>query len=371
MPKSRVRQNVRVGVFVTGALFVFGLAVLVIGQERSMFVSRTHLHTRFADVNGLVVGAPVRLAGLDVGRVIALTFEENLERTDARVELAVEDAYLPRLRRDSYAYIDSKGLLGDKLINLTVGSPNAAPLADGDFVPPKQGVSFEAIAKELETTASAIGRTAERTTTAVDDLVTPELAQNLQRVSGSLATLLERVESGEGLAHDLLFDPQLADRVGQLVASASTSTRRLDAIMARIERGPGGLHALVYDDGLARAVASLERAGEGVAETTDQINHGPGLATALLRDPEGRKLVRDLAEVGGTLNRIASHVERGEGTVGGLLVDPSVYEDMKTVLGNIERNTVLKALIRLTIREDDIQRPAVQARPAAPPTGAR
>jgi phospholipid/cholesterol/gamma-HCH transport system substrate-binding protein len=85
------------------------------------------------------------------------------------------------------------------------------------------------------------------------------------------------------------------------------------------------------------------------------------LAATLLRDPEGRELVRDLADFSARINRIAAHVERGRGTLGGLVVDPSVYEDMKTVLGNIERNTVLKSLIRMTIKQDGIQRPAVEA----------
>jgi phospholipid/cholesterol/gamma-HCH transport system substrate-binding protein len=48
-----------------------------------------------------------------------------------------------------------------------------------------------------------------------------------------------------------------------------------------------------------------------------------------------------------------------------LLVDPSVYEDMKTVLGNIERNLVFKALVRMTIKEDGMQRPAKLARPGS------
>lgn len=59
-----------------------------------------------------------------------------------------------------------------------------------------------------------------------------------------------------------------------------------------------------------------------------------------------------LAEFADRLNRVSTDVERGRGTLGGLIVDPSVYENMKTVLGNIERNVLLKAAIRWTIKED-------------------
>jgi phospholipid/cholesterol/gamma-HCH transport system substrate-binding protein len=366
MPKSQTPQNLRVGVFVAATLALFATTVFVIGQERSMFMSKARLYTSFADINGLVVGAPVRLAGLDIGVVSKLTFETALEHPEARVELSFDERYLPRLRRDSFAYIDSKGLLGDKLINLTVGSTNAPPLRDGDFVQPRDSLSFESLARQLEGTARAITRTADTASTAVDGLATPELANNLQRVTGSLAALLERVEHGDGLAHDLLYDPTLSARVTRAVESASTAAQRVDSIVARVERGPGSLHTLVYDDELSQAIATFERAGRGVSDTTDQINHGDGLVAALLRDPKGQRVLSDLTDVSSRLSRIMTHIERGDGTLGGLVVDPSVYEDMKTVLGNIERNTVLKALIRMTIKQEDIVRPALEVRTPPP-----
>ena len=52
-------------------------------------------------------------------------------------------------------------------------------------------------------------------------------------------------------------------------------------------------------------------------------------------------------------------MRQGKGTVGALLVDPSVYEDMKMVLGNVERNDVLRALVRYSIKQDE-KKPEVQ-----------
>jgi phospholipid/cholesterol/gamma-HCH transport system substrate-binding protein len=123
------------------------------------------------------------------------------------------------------------------------------------------------------------------------------------------------------------------------------------------------LHELAYGEDGGKLLGELARAATGVADATDALNHGDGLATAVLRDPAGRQLVQDLADVSARLDRISHAIEQGRGTVGGLLVDPSVYEEMKTVLGNIERSTVLKALIRMTIKEESLARPAQAARP--------
>ena len=370
MSKKDRNRDLRVGIFVASALAVLGTAIFVIGQERSLFTPMTKLYTSFPDINGLVVGAPVRLAGVDVGRVTEIAFSDRLDHAEARVELAVETRYMERVRADSRAYIDSKGLLGDKLINLTVGTAGQTRVADGGYVQPRPGLSLEGMAKELESTAGAIGRAAQTAEGAVSELASPEVADNVRRISGSIAAILEEIERGDGVAHRLIYEESYAQRVEASLASleamserASSATARVDRVLARVEHGPGTLHTLAYGGEGAQLLGEMTRAASGVAEATDALNHGEGLAAAVLRDPSGRKLVEDLADVSARMKRISEQVEAGRGTVGGLLVDPSVYEEMKTVLGNIERSTVLKALIRMTIKEEGVARPAKEAKP--------
>jgi phospholipid/cholesterol/gamma-HCH transport system substrate-binding protein len=359
---KRTLQDFRVGAFVAVALGLLIATVFTIGQEGSLFTPRTKLYTTFADVNGLVIGAPVRLAGVDVGRVTDVAFPEDLARPEARVELSVEDRYMPRVRSDSRAYIDSKGLLGDKIINVTPGTPRGAPLQQGDYVHPQPGVSLEALTKQVESTASAIGDAADEARGAVADLASPEVTENLRKITSSLAAILEQVERGDGLAHRLLYDRDYERRAASVLAnlaeasrSARSAVQRGDALIARLDESGGA------------TLDEWRKAGAGVAELTAALNHGDGLAPALLHDESGRALVRDLAEFAQRINRISADVERGRGTLGGLVVDPSVYEDMKTVLGNIERNVLFKALIRMTIKEEGLARPVRHAVPSAAP----
>jgi phospholipid/cholesterol/gamma-HCH transport system substrate-binding protein len=361
-------RSIRVGGFVAAALAVLIATVFVLGQERSMFRRKTRVYTSFRDINGLVVGAPVRLAGVDVGRVTDIEFSEDPSSANARVELSIEDRYMERVRMDSRAFIDSKGLLGDKLVNLSVGSPAQPALRDGDEVIARAGTSFEAVAQQLEVAASAVGRVATTADDALGDLASPEVVDNLRRVTGSLAALLAQIEHGDGIAHRLLYDPSAAEHVANTLANldrisaqAGAATARLERVLARIEQGPGTLHTLAYGDEGSLALADLQRAAGGVATITDKLNRGDGLAGALLQDDQGKQLLADMAEFAARLNRIGHDVERGRGTVGGLLVDPSVYEDLKSTLGNIERNVVFKALVRMTIKEDGLKRPAEPA----------
>jgi phospholipid/cholesterol/gamma-HCH transport system substrate-binding protein len=354
-------QNIRVGVFVAAALAVLIMTVFVIGQERSMFTRKTRLNTSFADINGLVIGAPVRLAGVDVGRVTKITFSEDLSRPEARVELAIENQYAPRVRKDSVAFIDSKGLLGDKLINLSVGSPSSPQLQEGEYITPKASLSIEAMAKDLQRTASAIGDAAESAEVAINRVATPEVTENLRRISGSLAAILERIEKSELVPKT----EALMERATVVMSNSAAASARVDRMLARVEQGPGNAHSLVYGNEVAEMAGEWKRAATGIADLTQQINHGDGLVSALLHDENGKKLVHDLTAFTERLNRISSDIERGRGTLGGLIVDPSVYEEMKTILGNIERNVMFKSLVRMTIKEEGLVRPATMAKPAA------
>ena len=359
---KHARTDARVGAFVALATGLLIATVLVVGKEGSLFTRKTVLVTSFADVNGLVVGAPVRLAGVDVGRVSAIAFPESIAQAEARVEIAIENRYIDRVRGDSRAYIDSKGLLGDKIVNLSPGTPAGAPLREGDYVQTRPGLSFETLTKQVESTATAIGDAAHEAQGAVADLASPEVADNLRRITGSLAAILEQVENGDGLLHKVLYDAEyerdaaaLFTNLAQMSRSARSAAQRGDALLAQLDTQGGA------------TLAEWRRAGAGVAEFTDAINHGDGLAAALVHGDAGRRLVNDLGELTQRINRITGDVERGRGTLGALLVDPSVYEEMKTVLGNIERNVVFKALMRMTIKEEGIARPARAAQPAAAP----
>ena len=59
----------KVGTFVAIALIALVVVIGLLGRSRSLLSSKALLHTSFDNISGLVVGAPVRLAGVDIGIV--------------------------------------------------------------------------------------------------------------------------------------------------------------------------------------------------------------------------------------------------------------------------------------------------------------
>jgi phospholipid/cholesterol/gamma-HCH transport system substrate-binding protein len=159
------------------------------------------------------------------------------------------------------------------------------------------------------------------------------VAADFARVIHSAAAVADGVEHGPGLAHALIYQPTIA-------ADAAQAVHEIEKSASEIQRGGGDLQQLLAD-----------------ART------GHGLLHELIYDADSPKLVHDLGgaahdleETARIVRQIAADTQQGKGTIGGLLEDPSVYEDLTTILGNVKRNSLLKALIRYTIVKDGLDR---------------
>jgi phospholipid/cholesterol/gamma-HCH transport system substrate-binding protein len=86
----------------------------------------------------------------------------------------------------------------------------------------------------------------------------------------------------------------------------------------------------------------------------------------LLYGDEAGDLVSNLTAISADVRAIVADVRAGRGTIGGLLVDPSIYEDVRRIVGNVERNDILRSLVRYSIREDQPTPPAPRPGPDSP-----
>jgi len=118
------------GAFVTAgfaALLILAMKVGNLGAERATEVYR--VQARFDNIGGLKVRGPVRSAGVLVGRVQDIHFDN--ERFQASVTLALDKRY--NFPKDTTASILTSGLLGETYIGLEAGGEEKK-LAEGDRI---------------------------------------------------------------------------------------------------------------------------------------------------------------------------------------------------------------------------------------------
>jgi phospholipid/cholesterol/gamma-HCH transport system substrate-binding protein len=377
VPPVPLPREVKVGAFVAAGLAVAGLVVFMIGDERRAFEKKERFYAIFDDVQGLTRGAPVRMGGVDVGQVAAVVYGEDAKDSRLHVSMDIVKMEARRVREDSVVTIANKGLLGDKMVVIKVGSPEKPQLPSGSTLKTEPGLDLSAMTDRISAItvkAETVMTNLEKTTNTFAD---PDVREDLRTAVKSLSHILKSVDEGDGYVSRLLRDPAEANRLSQAVASMRHAAAELDqtlssanAVMGRVQQGPGFAHDVLYGEGPSNAVAEIGRAAGELATTLEGVRKGNGLAhSVIFGDDATQQLVGDLNSIAKDVKTVVEGVRAGRGTIGALMVDPSVYEDLKSLLGNVERNKTLRALVRYSIRRDEKVAP-VEAPDPPPAPGA-
>jgi phospholipid/cholesterol/gamma-HCH transport system substrate-binding protein len=302
------RLSLVVGGFVLVALALLAVAILSLSSQRGIFTPRYRLVAFYDKVGGLVPGAEVRLAGTRVGRVETVRLGTRPDgRPAVRVVLQLDRAVAERIRGDSEAAIATAGLLGDQIVEVSMGTDAAQPLADG---------------AEIRTLSPFdLGVMIARGSEALDSI--RSLAHNLDAVVGDFRTSM-----------------------GERQISATFVA--LSEIVGEVRHGRGTLHSLIYEPYKGSAVQNLEASLTSLASILHEVEHGHGVLHALVYErPSEQDVVMQMLEAGAKLNTILGRIERGEGTLGLLLNDPTLYEEVKLLVGGANRSTLVRSVVNL------------------------
>lgn len=354
-------KDVKVGAFVLAGLTAIGAVIFLIGDERQIFTHKSPYSTEFEDVQGLRRGSPVRMGGVDIGTVTAVDYATaaNDKNIHVRMSIAVDDAR--RIRKDSVATIEGKGLLGDKMIVITVGSLGQSQLPEGSVVPSKAAEDMSKLIGRISNISGQVEKVVTNLERATNSLSDEKLQGDVRSSVASLARILDSVDRGDGYVSKLLHDPAESARLSQLMSNLQQSsgeltraTQNVNQILTRVNTGPGFAHEVLYGEDGAKTIAKVGVVADELGTTLKGIREGNGLARSVIYgDDSSQAMMANLNQASADFRQVVSDMRAGKGTLGALLVDPSVYEDLKLMLGNVERNRTLRALVRYSIKRDE------------------
>lgn len=275
------------------------------------------LYTSFDNAQGLHDETSIRIAGVEVGKVQTIELVEGKEaRVKMRIypEIVLEEGVVARIR--------SKGLLGDKFIELVPPEEYGRNLEDGEDigrgeVPP----DFEDMMDDLATTVSDIRRVARSLREALAD---EEGSDSLKNIVGSIEQVVEGlnetvaslreegpeiIERAERIARaiDEIVGENRQDveeAIAQIKQSAKKLNQSLDSIAditKGIEEGRGTIGRLVKDEGLINRTEVVIREVEDLAEALDRIKVFLGY--------QGDYLISDVADDRGLKSRFSFRIQ--------------------------------------------------------------
>lgn len=355
--KSTPALQIRVGLLIVATLIILSATIFLMGRERRFFESRVAFEIHFSRTTGLRERAPISLTGVRVGSVEDMTFPHDVQEKYIVVKIRVVGDVAPRIRKDTVARIRTQGVLGDKFIELSGGSPESEPLPPGSLISSVDPVDYETILGEsgdvvqnftqLAGSLNTILKSAEEGKSLLGQIVAPEhekkwldAANNLRSASASLKNILGSVEKGEGVLGQLVQNKEAGQAITEDLRVGLHQLRRatesLQKTTQKIEQGEGTLGTLIQDPNAGREIlASLRRSASNLESVTRQLREGGGMLQRLISDrPYADRLLGQLEQSTRDLAQITGKIDRGEGTIGALVNDPQLYREAKDLVGN-------------------------------------
>ena len=251
------------------------------------------------------------------------------------------------VRDDSVATIRSLGLLGDKYVEVTLGSESAPELPDGSTIKSQDTVDYYQIADEARETFRRANEIAKEIIDVLSQLDKAALIRNLDSAAQSLSQILANAEKGPSLLHSLAYDPELPKSLDDLRAAAKS----LRDTAEEIGSGKSGLGEVIHGDKLSKALADFADAVESAKAILKEVDKGEGAAHALIYGKAERQSLDQIAAAAEKLNAVMGDIRDGKGSLGLLIADPSVWESLQRLLNSAEESSVLKFFIQRSLKD--------------------
>jgi phospholipid/cholesterol/gamma-HCH transport system substrate-binding protein len=333
-------SQLRVGLTVLIASVTLAVLIFLMSGTGGWFTRKITLRSYFDNAGGLREGAPVRLAGVDIGNVTFVRIVGGKPLTPVEVTMKVNTKYSFNLRKDSVTLLSTAGILGETYVDVDSSTAKGAEAADGDTLAARNQPDIQDVVRASQGTL-----------------------QNMDALLKRVDRIVAFVESGQGSIGKVIYDPALYNQLNATVAE-------FKGLVDDIQSGKGSLGPLfTSDEAYKKVIAAIDKLNVMV----DELQQGKGTAGKLLKDPElydnanktianvrqltddinaGKgalgKMTRDqefAAKLQTTMNNLTALSERmgkGEGTAGMLFKDPALYNNSNQML--VETRELVKAI---------------------------
>ncbi|RII26630.1 MAG: MCE family protein [Geobacter sp.] len=320
----------KVGVFFVAGLLVLGV-MLEIGEKWNPFDKKVSYRTYLTSITGLKVGDPVRLSGVDVGKISTITILDDKIQIDFDVKPGT------KIRTDSVAGLRLTNLLGGQFLGITFGSPTAPLLEPGGTVKGKDVANIDVIVdnvSDLTKDAKKFIEELNRNQNEVMHKISGILDDNRANLRDSIANLnsiTTKFDRGDGSLALLLNDKALYNNTNDV-------TIYLKDITGKISRGEGSVGKLVNDDAFYNdakvAMADIRDSMKDVKDIASKINKGEGTMGKLVND---ESLYTELRDASKNIGEISKKINEGQGTLGKLVNEDGLYRDTTAAMKKVEK----------------------------------
>ena len=296
-------SELKVGITVILASVTLGFLLFLMSGTSGLFTRRITIKTYFDNAEGLRIGAPVRLNGVDIGNVTAIGIVKDKPLTPVEIMMKVSTKYSYAMRRDSVASLETAGVLGETFLDVDSSQAVGGPLQDGDTLPTQVHPDFNQVVRASQSTL-----------------------QNMDALLKRADRILAFAESGKGSLGKLIYDPTLYNRF-------SATVGEFQKIVEQVGNGEGSLGRLISrNDAYDRFLSTLDKMNSVI----DDMQQGKGTAGKFLKDPS---LYNNANDTIANLKKVTEDINAGKGTLGKLTKDEELAKKLDTTITKLSQLT--------------------------------
>lgn len=239
--RRKMEIEMQAGIFLFIGLMAAMVTILMMGGGQSLFAKTYKIHLEVNDTSGLAKGAVVRSGGVKIGVVDNIDFSDSFEHI--KITLRIDDTARQRIKEDSMVQLQTQGVLGDKYIEISGGSPDSKTLPDGGTIGVSQGKDLSAVFAEGSDALQLL-----KENLANLKVLTNALARKNQ-MEGIMANLNETTSNLRDITKKL--------NSSNAMESLGATMKNLQAVTDKMKNGEGTIGALMSDASLYEDLKNL------------------------------------------------------------------------------------------------------------------
>ncbi len=329
--KQLTWTELRVGLFVLAGVILLVVVIFYVTGAGGGLGPKYRLRVFLPEVDGLTVGAPVRVDGVDVGNVEKIIIarlkpgQQPGKDRNIELDLRIQKSFQDYIRTDSSAGLITEGLLGNRYVDIDRGFVGQV-LQNESEIPGRQEKDLKEIVARSADMMDSLSTISQQASDVLTDirkgkgslgkfLVDEDAYNHLDRSLGNLDTLLGDVSAGKGTIGKLMVSDEVYDRV-------NSATGHLDNVLEAVQTQKGTLGKLVYDPEVHDSLKKFLDNGNSVM---GDVRAGKGTLGKLATDDS---LFTRYREVGENLSTATAKMNSNGNTIGKFFSDPKMYDNV-------------------------------------------
>ena len=341
---SKLSVEAKVGVFVVIGIILLAYMSMKVGKLNFSGNKGYYIEVLFDSATGLAKDVTVEKAGVEIGRVQDISLKDGKALVLLRIRPEIE------IKKDARAIIRTRGILGDKYVEILAGSSSAPAIRDGEQLTRTMPVTdmdtlmntLGEVAHDIKLLTNAIsnvlgGEEGEATFRAIvvnlREMVTA-LNQTVQRNSDDIDRMIDNLAGFSDTLKSVGDESQ--DDIKDIIASVRRVSSNMESLLADLEEvvvkintGQGSIGRLINEED---TINDLNETLAALKQITQDISRGEGTLGRLIAEDQ---TIESLNATLSSLDDITAKINQGEGTLGRLVNDEETIESLNTTLSQL------------------------------------